>query len=96
MTTVVYLENGLCPQNRQVMQVAPTSIRALAPDWQIPFVAFVDGQPVQVGIAASAIDRARQRHGKPFAHEQGSDFRPHEIPVLTRWMQNGGANKERK
>jgi len=46
MTTVVYLENGLCPQNRQVVQVPPASIAQLAPDWQIPYVAFVDGQPV--------------------------------------------------
>lgn len=41
------------------------------------------------------VDRARLRHGKPFAHEQGSDFKPHEIPVLTRWMQQGGAKQER-
>ncbi|MDD5028910.1 MAG: host specificity factor TipJ family phage tail protein [Rhodoferax sp.] len=46
MTTVIYLENGLNPQNRQVVDVASTSIAALAPDWQIPYVAFVDGAPV--------------------------------------------------
>lgn len=50
---------------------------------------------VQTQRPLSAIDRARQRHGKPFAHEPGSDFKPHEIPILTQWMQRGGANKER-
>lgn len=34
------------------------------------------------------INRARQRHGKPFAHEPGSDWEPHETPVLTQWMAN--------
>lgn len=60
-----------------------------------PRLKIVEGQPVRVGVAASAIERARQRHGKPFAHEPGSDFKPHEIPVLTRWMQQGGAKQER-
>jgi len=46
MTTAIYLQNGLCPQNRRVMQVAPATVRSLAPDWPTPFVAFVDGQPV--------------------------------------------------
>lgn len=36
------------------------------------------------------IDRARQRHGKPFAHEPGSDWKPKETPVLTQWMQSRG------
>lgn len=44
---VLYLENALVPQNRREVLVAPSSIRSLAPtDWQRPFVAFVDGQPV--------------------------------------------------
>jgi len=45
MSTVIYLENGLNPHLRRVEQRSG-SIAALAPDWQIPFVAFVDGQPV--------------------------------------------------
>lgn len=60
-----------------------------------PRLKIVEGQPVQVGVAMSAVDRARQRHGKPFAHEPGSDFKPHEVPVLTRWMQSRGDGKER-
>jgi hypothetical protein len=34
---------------------------------------------------------ARERHGKPFAHEQGSQWKPRAIPVLTEWMQSRGA-----
>jgi len=30
---------------------------------------------------------ARERHGKPFAHESGSEWKPRAIPVLTEWMQ---------
>ena len=33
---------------------------------------------------------ARERHGKPFAHEAGSDWKPRSIPVLTGWMQQQG------
>ena len=61
-----------------------------------PRLKIVEGQPVQVGVAASAIDRARQRYGRPFAHEPGSNYRPSEMLYLMRWMQSGGANKERK
>lgn len=41
-----------------------------------------------------AVAEARKKHGKPFAHEPGSDYKPHEVPVLTRWMQSGGAKRE--
>jgi hypothetical protein len=34
---------------------------------------------------------ARERHGKPFAHESGSEWKPRAIPVLTEWMQSRGA-----
>ena len=34
---------------------------------------------------------ARERHGKPFAHEVGSGWKPGAIPVLTEWMQSRGA-----
>ena len=33
---------------------------------------------------------ARERHGKPFAHEQGSTWVPRAVPVLTAWMQSHG------
>lgn len=47
MTQVSYLQNALLPHRIITQQVQPASIRALAPaDWQVPFVAFVDGQPV--------------------------------------------------
>jgi len=46
MSTVIYLENGLCPQNRQVVKVQPSSIQELAPSWQTPYIAFVDSKPV--------------------------------------------------
>jgi len=31
---------------------------------------------------------ARERHGKPFAHEQGSEWVPRAVPVLTEWLQS--------
>ena len=47
MTALVcYLENALTPQNRIVHEIEPCSIHSLAPDWDIPFIAFVDGHPV--------------------------------------------------
>lgn len=61
-----------------------------------PRLRYVDGQPVEVPSRETPVQAARRRHAKPFAHEPGSDYRPHDTPVLTRWMQNGGANKERK
>lgn len=46
MTTVVYLENALSPQNRRVQRLSGQSVRDLAPEWQTPFVCFCDGRPV--------------------------------------------------
>lgn len=43
---VSYLKNALTPQHRDVMDVESRSIQSLAPDWQIPYVAFLDGEPV--------------------------------------------------
>ena len=31
---------------------------------------------------------AQERHGKPFAHEQGSEWVPRAVPVLTEWLQS--------
>ena len=45
MTTVVYLESVLTPHLRRV-ESRHGSIQVLAPDWQIPYVAFLDGKPV--------------------------------------------------
>lgn len=45
MTTVVYIRNLLTPQNREVAYISG-SIRSLAPTWDTPFVAFLDGEPV--------------------------------------------------
>ena len=33
---------------------------------------------------------ARERHGKPFAHEVGSKWVPRAVPVLTEWLQHQG------
>ena len=33
---------------------------------------------------------ARERHGKPFAHEAGSTWVPRAVPVLTDWLQKKG------
>jgi len=72
MNTVIYLPNALCPQHRQVLQVAPSSaphapratIASLAPTgWAHPFVAFVDGVPV-----------LRAQWGQPLQADQALAF----------------------
>jgi len=37
---------------------------------------------------AEKVLAARQRHGKPFAFEKGSNWTPRAVPVLTEWMQH--------
>lgn len=39
---------------------------------------------------SDAVLKARERHGKPFSFERGSDWRPHDTPVLTAWLQSRG------
>jgi hypothetical protein len=36
---------------------------------------------------------ARERHGRPFAADLGSDYKPHDTSFLTRWM-NGEVKLE--
>ena len=38
--------------------------------------------------AQTKVQLARQRHGKPFAFEKGSDWAPRAVPVLTEWLQS--------
>ena len=45
MNTVVYIENALTPHLRRV-ECRSGSIRSMAPEWKVPFLAFVDGKPV--------------------------------------------------
>ena len=52
-----------------------------------PHLKLVGDGAVQVARPVSAaVAKARQRHGKPFAHESGSTFKPRETPLLTEWM----------
>ena len=46
MINIVYLENGLTPQLRKEIAVETTTIRDVAPDWSIPYIAFLDGKPI--------------------------------------------------
>lgn len=39
---------------------------------------------------SEAVMRAKERHGKMFSFEKGSDWRPHDVPVLTAWLQSRG------
>lgn len=39
---------------------------------------------------SDAVLKAKQRHGKAFSFEKGSDWRPHDVPVLTAWLQSRG------
>lgn len=43
----IYIKNTLAPAKREVCPVSVTqSIQSLAPDWQVPYIAMVDGQAV--------------------------------------------------
>lgn len=47
MSTVVYVKNAMAPQGREVINAEARTINALAPvDWNRPFVAFLDNEPV--------------------------------------------------
>ena len=41
-------------------------------------------------VREEKILQARERHGKPFAHEVGSKWVPRAVPVLTEWLQHQG------
>ena len=47
-------------------------------------------QHVLDAVRAEKVLVARQRHGKPFAHEAGSEWTPRAVPLLTAWMQERG------
>ena len=57
---------------------------------QKPHFRVVAGRPVEVSSPESRIDAARKRFGGPFSHEPGTRWKPHEVPVLTAWMQSRG------
>jgi len=42
---------------------------------------------------SEAVLKARERHGKPFSYEKGADWKPHDTPVLTAWLQSKGEKK---
>ena len=39
-------------------------------------------------VREEKILQARERHGKPFAHEKNSDWVPRAVPVLIEWLQS--------
>ena len=41
-------------------------------------------------VREEKICQARERHGKPFAHEAGSEWKPRAIPLLIAWLQERG------
>ncbi len=55
-----------------------------------PHFRIIAGRPVSTIKAESKVDLARRRHGKPFAHESGSDWKPHDTPVLIEFLQKRG------
>lgn len=53
----------------------------------------IAGRPVQINepIPETPMQRARRRHGKPFAHEPGSDYKARPAPyVLESWLRGRG------
>jgi len=51
-----------------------------------PHFRIIEGRLVGAVKAESAVDLARKRHGKLFAGEPGSTWRPREVPFLTEWL----------
>lgn len=51
-----------------------------------PHLRIVEGKAIKVEARESAVDAARRRHGKPFAHETGTTFKPRSTRLLTEWM----------
>ena len=47
-----------------------------------------DAQHVLDAVRAEKVLMARQRHGKPFAYETGSGWKPRSVPLLTEWLQS--------
>ena len=47
-------------------------------------------QNILDAVREEKICQARERHGKPFAHEIGSKWVPRAVPVLTEWLQHQG------
>ena len=45
-------------------------------------------QNILDAVREEKICQARERHGKPFAHESGSEWVPRAVPVLTEWLQS--------
>ena len=53
-----------------------------------------DPQNVLDAVRAEKVLMARERHGKPFAFESGSNWKPRSVPLLTEWLQ--GRSREVK
>ena len=45
-------------------------------------------QHILDAVREEKICQARERHGKPFAHEKNSDWVPRAVPVLLEWLQS--------
>lgn len=60
-----------------------------------PHLRIVAGRPVLTSRKEEdeRIAKARERFGRPFAHEHGATWRPRETPLLAEWM--AGRIKER-
>ena len=45
-------------------------------------------QYANAAVREEKLLEARERHGKPFAHEKNSDWVPRAVPVLLEWLQS--------
>ena len=45
---------------------------------------------VKNAIRAEKLCQAKEKHGKPFAYEAGSNWKPRQVPLLTEWLQGRG------
>ena len=50
------------------------------------FIASVPAEPVTHASRAFTVGQARLRHGKAFAADAGSTWKPATVPLLSRWL----------
>lgn len=51
-----------------------------------PHLRVVGDQLVEASRTDSKLEAARRRHGKPFAHDPKSTWKPRSQPVLIEWL----------
>ena len=56
-----------------------------------PHIRLADLPKTRIPVAdrpmSEAVKKAKERHGRKFSWEEGSDWKPHPVHLLTQWLQ---------